>query len=1319
MTTTYDLGQLESNSFESMVNFLAMKVLGNGITGFAAGADGGRDGYLEGSAPYPSAKNSWSGIWFIQAKFHKPHLSTNAQSWLYQQVADEIKKFPERKSPNIWIIATNIEPSGKPETGAYDKIKALVKSELPSDLKFDIWGGRKILDFLAADPAVASHYGHFLTPGNVLTSLYESIGDQFAQAKAIVDHLVVSQFKEQTYTKLEQAGSAAVARPKIHELFVDLPFRCDGRSTGTILETLVASAAGNHKISLWADDHDRGTKFGKALRRSRIYILKGGPGQGKSTVGQFFSQIQRAALILSSDGPNVIRSDREIATSLKAVAEELGLWTNSPRIPVLIELKDFATWYGSRGTYETKGILSYLADRISQKTEQEVLTGTLKRLISHRSWFFNFDGLDEVPNDVKDDISSEIIKFSDEMLPSLDADALILCTTRPQGYSGQFDKLDSATAVLSKLPRKTAMQCALALVKFERSDSECEDAFATLQSAMESPQVRDLMTTPLQSHIMAIVVRDGGRPPERRWELFDNFYKVMKKREAQKNFQDQRINKLLREGDTLLKAIHNRLGIALHAQAEISKGAEATLDKAEFNNLCENTVKLLMESNIEKTADAVREATTERLVFVNTPDNSNSVRFDIRQLQEFFAGEFVYSEVSPATMRSRLEVICTDAHWREVMHFALSALIANGRRTELVIATEVLTSTDSGGGCHNSRIFRRRMATGALMALRLISEGVVEQDRRVRIIFSNTLHPLYALLDRDVTNELANISHENSAAWLRTSMIDYLFEASEEEQVGAAIALARSLPEDHEEVDRVTSRLSKSSGKYLNAVIKGSLESGRNAYDPSENGVKIWFIDLIIRLISSKELKPNLDLRVAMDLIRENQALTLQSIAFESLTNVEQKILLALLHEERFDMDAQSPNPAPKYKGMKFTRFTHDWQSPGLPETVKFEVGNLDDLSPFFSYSGAAIKLAQDLTFENLKSFVKISTRFPHPDQIFPNYICGLLPFDFWGNEYATFSKLLISLDEHTYNNFIATGKLQGRNIRPTARVITIDGAFTEQSWKSFSRDYPSLSAHLALQQRLENSSDQNFTKDDALVDLAFSQPIIFAPLIIHWGDLFKMAKTRESELRAHFVSFFDRHWIQNNHADANGGRISDIKINLEREIAWLPLLASALTPAFNQNDFIRKRSLGKSGPEELFNKLGLSYDKLEALFKNPSEELLYRQAALSCYFNLIFLSKINPISCIFESKLDTLILELLPSGCPQWALYSFVRYAERNLSLEDLRTEVFIGSLLNNFRDDYESSAIIQNALTNWRERSTAPVNEAECLNLWLSQED
>src|SRR4051812_30462879 len=125
MADPFDLTRLSSDSFEHLVNLLALRVLGAGHTTFGPGADGGRDGYFEGEAPYPSEAEHWKGRWYIQSKFHKPNLSTNPQRWLLEQIKGELSAFADtntrRTWPDNWIIATNIEPSGAAMTGAFDK----------------------------------------------------------------------------------------------------------------------------------------------------------------------------------------------------------------------------------------------------------------------------------------------------------------------------------------------------------------------------------------------------------------------------------------------------------------------------------------------------------------------------------------------------------------------------------------------------------------------------------------------------------------------------------------------------------------------------------------------------------------------------------------------------------------------------------------------------------------------------------------------------------------------------------------------------------------------------------------------------------------------------------------------------------------------------------------------------------------------------------------------------------------------------------------------------------------------------------------------
>lgn len=783
MTDSYDLTKLDAHSFEHLVNMLALRVLGPGHTGFGPGADAGRDGYYEGEAPYPSEADRWSGRWYLQSKFHKPHLSKDPQKWLLERIQEELKEFTDskskRKSPDNWIVATNIDPSGSAMTGAFDQAREMVNQALPKvNDRFHIWGGRKILDLLTLHPEIAEYYSHFLTPGHVLTALYDQIRDSRAEVETILRYLIVKLFDEQKYTKLEQAGSAADVRPGIHKLFIDLPFRAsEYELEGLVTEYLVHTAARFHRVDGKQPDTKEWRLWQRHPSRARVWFLKGGPGQGKSTVGQYFCQIQRASLILQEDGPAVLPKERTLATEIQVEAARAGFWPTVPRIPISIELKDFAQWFGQRGSDTARGVLTYLAEGISASVEQPVLVGTLKRALETRGWLVVFDGLDEVPHDVKDAVASEVRNFVDHIVMECNSDLLTLCTSRPQGYSGQFAEMDGPTIDLMNLSPDRALQCARPVIELGRSEGDALKSFQTLESAIQASSVRELMTTPLQAHIMAVVVRDGGKPPDRRWQLFTNFYQVIKRREANRDLPDLRLAKLLREDEQLLKTVHNRLGFVLHSRAETSEGALTRLDRAEFRTIVADAVSQMMETEADQTVEVLMEATTDRLVLVSTPDDGNSVRFDIRQLQEFFAAEFLYESVDAEELRERIEVIAGDSHWREVMHFLLSAFVENNRRTDLSIAIHVLEHLNEGDGDPQTRLLSRRLARGALLAARLLEEGVLEQDKRIRQQFRNCLEPLAALTDAVTLGPLVQVRQSNSESWLFTFLLERLRES--------------------------------------------------------------------------------------------------------------------------------------------------------------------------------------------------------------------------------------------------------------------------------------------------------------------------------------------------------------------------------------------------------------------------------------------------------------------------------------------------------------------------------------------------------------
>jgi hypothetical protein len=337
----YDLTRFDPASFEHMVNLIALKVLGAGATGFGPGSDGGRDGYFEGEAAYPSDTDKWSGRWYIQSKFLRPHLSINPQKWLLSQISDEIHSFQDQNKrrtwPDNWIIATNIDPSGHPSTGSFDKARALVNKARPNLAdRFHIWGGQKILHFLALHKEVSEYYSDYLMPGSIMQALYHHIADSQAGIRDIVRELVVQGFADQQFTRLEEAGSTTDTKPGIHRLFIDIPFvAAELANRGMAAASLMRSSAQNHKLDRSFPPDPEWRLWQRYPHRARVWFIRGGPGQGKSTLTQYVCQLNRAALILASDGPIVLPKQREIAEEVKKFAEQAEHWPAAPPDPCL------------------------------------------------------------------------------------------------------------------------------------------------------------------------------------------------------------------------------------------------------------------------------------------------------------------------------------------------------------------------------------------------------------------------------------------------------------------------------------------------------------------------------------------------------------------------------------------------------------------------------------------------------------------------------------------------------------------------------------------------------------------------------------------------------------------------------------------------------------------------------------------------------------------------------------------------------------------------------------------------------------------------
>lgn len=1020
----------------------------------------------------------------------------------------------------------------------------------------------------------------------------------------------------------------------------------------------------------------------------------------------------------------------------------------------MIELKDFAKWFGERPKNEARGILTYFSGKIEQAVEQPVRAATLKRALGERGWFIVFDGLDEVPNDVKDAVAAEVRTFVDEVIIEVNGDILTLCTSKPQGYSGQFSDMDGPVANLISLPPDVALQCAKPVLTFNRSGDEAQKSLEILKAAIASPSVQELMTTPLQAHIMAVVVRDGGRPPERRWQLFSNFYQVMRKREALKDFPNPRVAKLLREDEQLLKAIHARVGFLLHARAETSQGAQTTLDRDEFRSLAMQTVSHFHEENVAATVDALMEATTERLVLVSTPESGEHVRFDIRQLQEFFAAEFLYDGITANDLRPRIEIVAGDAHWREVMHFLFSALIENKRTTELSVAISVLNQLNDREVGSPARIFYRQMGRGALLASRLLQEGVLEQDKRVRQLFRSVLEPITGMLENEELVSLASGGQTNSKAWLVNFMVDILLEADFSESVGASIVLAQILPHDHPRTPQVKKRYLSAPKAYQEFVISSiAPERYREKLKTALSSIfQEWFLEAVVELITRQDWTefsgPALNACLRVLAINEERSAGMARKLGWPTSHVQ--LLLFLLTVDK-EPEPLTGKPLIDYGIFRAHAFQHDWttgtfpeglwssgiphkagDAPGLLQVVfralRFEpTRSRDDIPREASDAPGllqvvfrALRFGLTRSRDDLASALDEISRFPDIFMAIPRWVLAFVPInplcDSIAAQIARLRRLSDSeLGSALQQQAIGADKLQ----RPFVGVLAREDRCSPAQWIRLTKELPALAVHYWFDDWGFGQPRPTFLDSpagvSALIQAVETRLDVAACYILSWGKLLAAAPACEVQLRGIMLRAASRTAVS---TFVGTRSIHSYRIDLGEEREVLPALAAALAERLSQFDgrFVFAADEKRQTAEELFSGFGLSPAPLNEIARQSQQEANVRAAALILYLlEAAHGNAGHAERTQLLADLSPLIIKLYSECVSRWYLSGVQVFLDRLFNENDAGAVELTGRLFELAREHYSGRRTLHILLAKWREGSSAPVRAANVQQAWL----
>jgi hypothetical protein len=693
----YNFTRLGSKYFEQLVQAIAIKVLGYGTIIFGSGPDGAREATFEGRVKYPSDTENWNGYIVVQAKCREqPKGDYRDADWLVSQLESEFKKFlaPPRslRVPDYYIIATNVELSGVTtfkdargvtRHGGLAKVdEHFEKWKTDLGLKdYRVWPAAQLSAYLDLFEDIRATNAAWVLPSDIIIGVLERLAPS-RNFYGIVQRAMANSLRANQYTRLRDAGHSTAEPIRLADVFIDLPLQASGQYELFREETDLLPSRREKRdtvVSMLLErvtqrfDRQELERFAHATPASPFknrIVLKGGPGQGKSTIGQFLVQILQSQLLLA---PGALPLAPEVRQVAEAVAQHSISTTErlAYRFPIFLSLPTYADHLPKGGRDNRFTILEEITAVICRDAAPtQVDFENVRKWLRGYPWLCIMDGLDEVPpGEIRDNLIYEIQSFLVEVTQE-EADVVVVVTTREQNYRDELDKSLWEHWTLAKLLPDEAVKYAEALTAYLLPNSTDRDrVISVLAEASRASMTQRLMISPLQVTILVALIDLKGSLPGDRWQLFNRYFHVLREREEQKGLWFSPILKTQRR---VIEDLHFLAGFLLHARGEHRGGAGAFFTREEFKTLVRT--RLLEEdpegANLDYLTGCIDTIATQRLVLLSS-QVTGRVAFDVRSLQEYAAAAHLTSG-NDVDVRARLREVARPAYWRHVFQIAAS-----------------------------------------------------------------------------------------------------------------------------------------------------------------------------------------------------------------------------------------------------------------------------------------------------------------------------------------------------------------------------------------------------------------------------------------------------------------------------------------------------------------------------------------------------------------------------------------------------------------------------------------------------------------------
>lgn len=321
-------------------------------------ADGGRDGVLRTSSEKALV---YQVKWSVNGKHKDP------VAWLDAVVLGEKDNLRRLAAEGVrrYTLVTNVPSTGKPKTGTFDRLNSKLDAHAKAyglEQMSCLW--REAVDGMVDDASteIKWQYAEMLAGWDLIRYLIseEVVERKDRGLRALVRKVAATQWDDDELVKFSQVD---IDREKVVDLFIDV-------GADRISKEATSRHSRHHQAL--------GGTAAHLLRTTDTHtLIRGAPGQGKSTLSQYISQVHRAAFMPSRLRPPEFP---EVTT---------------PLFPLRLDLSVYARWISGIDVWDKESETTKKS--IKRPAAQSTIECFLAELITHAS-----GGVPTTAKDVQD-----------------------------------------------------------------------------------------------------------------------------------------------------------------------------------------------------------------------------------------------------------------------------------------------------------------------------------------------------------------------------------------------------------------------------------------------------------------------------------------------------------------------------------------------------------------------------------------------------------------------------------------------------------------------------------------------------------------------------------------------------------------------------------------------------------------------------------------------------------------------------------------------------------------------------------------------------